>query len=134
MASQCHGNTKYLQPIFFQLICELKFLCCFSYRSRFQHTSFAIILYCLPSVIAHGLFYCQFSRQRDCPLSLGLRTQARLIGTNIFWSIVSIGLTAAGYRTGYTFTVLLMISLTTTVLIGVFRAQNTSKSFYLSKI
>lgn len=95
--------------------------------SWFYRTYFSILLFCFPSAAVHAAFYAQLTRTRDSPLSLGLKAQARLIGVNLFWAILSIGLTLIGYRTAYVFLIPNLISLIVNVVIALLKAQNTSK-------
>jgi hypothetical protein len=64
-----------------------------------------------------------FSNKRN-PLSLGLNVQARLNGINLFWGIITIGLTLAGYRSGYLMMITLTITLISNVVIFMFGLQN----------
>lgn len=95
--------------------------------SWYYRTYFSISLFCFPSAAVHAAFYAQLRRTRDSPLSLGLKAQARLIGVNLFWAILTIGLTLSGYRTAYVFMILNLISLIVSVVIALLKAQNTSE-------
>lgn len=95
--------------------------------SWFHRTYFSICLFCLPSAAVHAAFYAQLTRTRDSPLSLGLKAQARLIGVNLFWAILSIGLTLVGYRTAYVLMFPNLIALIVNVVIAILKAQNTSE-------
>ncbi|XP_053669713.1 endoplasmic reticulum metallopeptidase 1-like [Anopheles nili] len=83
----------------------------------YTHTSLILGLYCCPALLAHcfvymflGTFYSNIKSE----LSLGQMTQARLVGVNVFWSIITLAATAAGYRSGYIPMVLLVCSLVST--------------------
>lgn len=95
--------------------------------SWYNRTYFTIILYSLPSVAVHAFFYAGFFHESDSSLSLGLKTQARIIGVNTFWALVTLAITFIGYRTAYAFMLLNLIHLIISVAIAVFKAQNTSK-------
>lgn len=95
--------------------------------SWFNRTYFSIFLFCFPSAAVHAAFYAQLTRTRDSPLSLGLKAQARLIGVNLFWAILSLGLTFTGYRTAYVLMIPNLIVLIVNVVIAILKAQNTSE-------
>lgn len=92
----------------------------------YHRTYFSILLFCFPSAAVHAAFYAQLRRTRDSPLSLGLIAQARLIGVNLFWAILSIGTTLTGYRTAYVFMIPNLIVLIVNVVIALLKAHNTS--------
>lgn len=95
--------------------------------SWYYRTYFSILLFCFPSAAVHAAFYAKLTRTRDSPLSLGLKAQARLIGVNSFWAILSIALTSIGYRTAYVFMIPNLIMLIVNVVIAILKAQNTSE-------
>lgn len=95
--------------------------------SWYNRTYFVIILYSLPSVALHAIFYSGFFHESDSSLSLGLKTQARLIGVNAFWACITLGLCYCDYRTSYVFMISNLIHLISCVTIAVLKAQNTSK-------
>lgn len=99
--------------------------------SWFYRTYFSIFLFCFPAAAVHAAFYAQLTRTRDSPLSLGLKAQSRLIGVNLFWAILSIGLTLFGYRTAYVLMIPNLIVLIVNVIIAILKAQNSSKIFLI---
>lgn len=95
--------------------------------SWYNRTYFTVALYCLPSLAVSAFFYAQLVRTRDTPLSLGLQAQARLNGVNLLWSLGSVILTVMGFRTAYVLMVPSLVSLIVNTIIGLTKAQNTSK-------
>ena len=93
----------------------------------YQHTFFVIPLYCVPALAVHCIFYSQLTRNRESALSLGLKVQARLNGTNLLWALVTIALTVAGYRSAHVFMIPLLIVTLSNTVIGVLRVQNSSE-------
>lgn len=96
--------------------------------SWYQHTFFAITLYCVPALAIHTVFYSKLTRNRESALSLGLKVQARINGVNLIWAAVTIGLTVIGYRSAYVFLVPVLIHLLTTSAIAILKLQNSSES------
>ena len=64
---------------------------------------------------------------KKTPISLGLKVQARLNGVNLFWSVIVLGLTVAGYRVGYLFMIILFISLVANIVNFVCQLNNSGK-------
>lgn len=58
------------------------------------------------------------------PLSLALKVQARLSGVNLFWGMLTLGITFTGYRVAYIFMILIFFSLLSNTLISMFAVQN----------
>lgn len=96
--------------------------------SWYNRTYFSVALYCLPSLAVSAFFYAQLVRTRDTPLSLALQAQARLNGVNLMWSLGSVILTVMGFRTAYILMVPALVSLVVNTVIGLTKAQNTSKA------
>lgn len=95
--------------------------------SWYNRTYLAIFLYSFPALAVASIFYSQFTRTRDSPLSLALQAQARLNGVNIFWAIICCILTLCGYRTAYVIMIPVLITLIVNTTIGLLKAQNTSE-------
>lgn len=94
---------------------------------RYQHTFFAITLYCVPALAVHTILYSKLTRNRESALSLGLKVQARINGVNLIWALVTIGLTAFGFRSAYVFLVPVLVHLVTTGVIAILKLQNSSQ-------
>lgn len=94
---------------------------------RYQHTSFSVTLYCVPTLAISSIFYSQLTRSRESALSLGLKVQARINGVNLLWAFITIGLTLFGYRTAYVFMIPLLITLLSSATTAFLKAQNSSK-------
>uniref|UniRef100_A0A182NKW4 FXNA-like protease n=1 Tax=Anopheles dirus TaxID=7168 RepID=A0A182NKW4_9DIPT len=80
----------------------------------YTNTHLILGLYCCPALLAHCfvyLFLTIFYSNSKSDLSLGQMTQARMVGVNVFWSLVTLAATGAGYRSGYIPMVLLLCSL-----------------------
>lgn len=58
------------------------------------------------------------------PFSLALKVQARLNGVNLFWGMLTLGITFTGYRIAYIFMILIFFSLLSNTLISMFGVQN----------
>lgn len=95
--------------------------------SWYQHTFFAVLLYCCPALAIHTIFYSRLTRNRESALSLGLKVQARINGVNLLWALITIGITLAGYRTAYVFLIPVLVHLVSTGIIVLLKAQNTSR-------
>lgn len=85
----------------------------------------AVGLYSLPTVVVSCLL--QSLGRKNLPISLGLKVQARLIGSNAFHAILTIVATIAGYRAGYVLTIPMVIYLAATVANGMLGFQNSSE-------
>lgn len=95
----------------------------------YHHTVFAVILYCLPVVLVGCVLHRLFTADsRSTPLSLGLKVQARLNGSNIMWGALVIYITALGYRSAYLFMLPLAVTLVANIVIGLTGIQNSSKN------
>ncbi|CAO1401575.1 unnamed protein product [Diamesa serratosioi] len=82
--------------------------------SWYRSTFLAPLIYGTASLISQIAVYnlVEFSlANKKTPISLGLKVQARLNGVNLFWSVIVLGLTVAGYRVGYLFMIILLINL-----------------------
>lgn len=61
---------------------------------------------------------------KNSPISLGLKVQARLNGVSIWWSILTLAITILGFRSGYLFMIILFFNLNTNLVIYILRLQN----------
>lgn len=101
--------------------------------SWYQHTFFAVLLYCCPAVAMHVLFYSGLTRNRETALSLGLKVQARINGVGLFWSLITIAVTLIGYRSAYVFLLPVTVHLVTSIVIILAKLQNSSeKTFFFA--
>lgn len=95
--------------------------------SWYRNTFMAIGIYSSATVwfllFAYDVFDMVFANKQS-PLSLGLKVQARINGINIFWGILTIGLTVLGIRSAYLFMFVLLINLLSTIGIFLFKLQN----------
>lgn len=64
---------------------------------------------------------------KNSPLSLALRLQAQLNGVSLFWTVLTLGLTLSGFRSGYLFMILLFVHLTTNLIIYFLKLQNSGE-------
>lgn len=64
---------------------------------------------------------------KNSPISLGLKVQARLNGVSILWSILTLGITILGFRSGYLFMIILLFNLITNFVIFFLRFQNSGE-------
>lgn len=97
----------------------------------FNRTYLSIAIYSSLSLAVYSLFYARFFGESANSLSLGQKTQARLLGVNIFWSLITLGLTSFGYRSAYIVMYLNLIYLVSCIAIAIFRANKTSKKISL---
>ncbi|XP_019554040.3 endoplasmic reticulum metallopeptidase 1 [Aedes albopictus] len=84
----------------------------------YSNTWLILGIYCAPALASHCLmqmFFNAFFKNKKSTLSTGMITQARLIGVNLFWSMISLCFTFAGLRSAYIFMVLQMCSLASTI-------------------
>lgn len=95
----------------------------------YHHTIFAVVFYCLPTVLVFCWLHRILNDSRNTPLSLGLKVQARLNGSNIMWGALVFYITALGYRSAYLFMVPLAFTLLANIVIGIIGVQNSSKLF-----
>lgn len=58
----------------------------------------------------------KFERKREVKVSARRRLQIHLNGINLFWAIITLATTIAGYRSGYIIMVVLMVSLCTNII------------------
>lgn len=98
--------------------------------SWYQHTFFAVLLYCCPALAIHTIFYSGLTRNRETALSLGLKVQARINGVNLLWSLITIVVTLIGYRSAYVFMLPVLVHLITMSITALLKAQNSSKTNY----
>ncbi|XP_055371692.1 endoplasmic reticulum metallopeptidase 1-like [Condylostylus longicornis] len=91
----------------------------------YSNTSLAIATYCVVSVLVQCVVHVIFNNDKSTPLSLGLKTQARLCGSNLFWGLLTAAITLADYRIGYVFMVPLLITLITNIITGLLDLHNT---------
>jgi Peptidase family M28 len=95
--------------------------------SWYSSTYLAIGNYCASGLLAQCLVHLLADRylsNRRIPLSLALKVQARLNGTNIFWGFATIGATVAGYRIGYVTMLIVGFSMVSNVVIATLGIQN----------
>ncbi|EAA07277.5 AGAP003432-PA [Anopheles gambiae str. PEST] len=98
----------------------------------YTNTHLILGLYCCPALLSHCfvyLFLTTFYTNSKSNLSLGQMTQARLVGVNVFWSVVTLAATVAGYRSGYIPMVLLVCSLASSTLNLLFNASRTHRAW-----
>lgn len=84
-------------------------------------------LYCCPAIIAQCLSHILCNKllgSKTAPLSLALKIQARLNGTNVFWGSLVMAVTFAGFRIGYIAMILLFFSLISNSIIALMGIQN----------
>lgn len=81
--------------------------------SWYRHTSLASGIYVTIAVFAHVVVNDLVElalANKNPPISLGLKIQARLNGVNVFWGIITLGITVIGYRAGYLFMIILLFN------------------------
>lgn len=99
--------------------------------SWYRHTVLAPGIYATVAILAHVIVHDLVDislANRKSPISLGLKVQARLNGVNVFWGIVTLGITVIGFRAGYLFTIILFFNLIVTGIIY-FASLNNSGEF-----
>lgn len=82
--------------------------------SWYSTTSLAIGIYGTLTLFAHVLandIVDMRSASMESQISFGKKLQARLNGVNVFWGLITLGITLLGYRAGYLFMVVLLINL-----------------------
>ncbi|XP_035796226.1 endoplasmic reticulum metallopeptidase 1-like [Anopheles albimanus] len=87
--------------------------------SWYTNTYLILGMYCCPALLAHCfvyLFLTAFYSNSKSELTQGEMTQARLVGVNLFWALITVSVTLAGFRSAYIPMVLLLCSLASTVL------------------
>lgn len=95
--------------------------------SWYSHQMMAMTIYCsLTVLIQCGITYLCYSSPK-APLSLSLIVQARLMGTTLIWAVLTAVVTTAGYKIAYVFMVPLLVTLFSSILIGMLGFQNSSK-------
>ena len=96
----------------------------------YSSTYLAPGIYCIITLLSHisvfQLMDYEFGNKMS-PLSLGLKVQARLNGVNIFWGILNLAVTIAGFRIGYTMTVILGITCIANIFIFLCKLQNSGE-------
>lgn len=98
--------------------------------SWFRTTALAPGIYSTIAVLAHILVYDLVDitlANKKSPISLGLKVQARINGVNIFWAILTLGITVIGFRAGYMFMIILFINLLMSVAIYFMGLHNSGK-------
>uniref|UniRef100_A0A182IYS4 FXNA-like protease n=1 Tax=Anopheles atroparvus TaxID=41427 RepID=A0A182IYS4_ANOAO len=98
----------------------------------YTNTYLILGLYCCPALLAHCFVYMflnAFYSNSKSNLTLGQMTQARLGGVNIFWGIITLASTMAGYRSGYIPMVLLVFSLASSTLNAVLNTGRTRRGW-----
>lgn len=85
----------------------------------------AIGLYSIPTVLISTVLN-QFGR-KNIPISLGLKIQARLIGSNLFHAVLTLVATLSGFRGGYVSMVLMVVFLVSSLVSGLCGFQNSSE-------
>ena len=96
------------------------------YKSTFLATTIYGSIAMLAHFIVHDLIDLTLANKKS-PISLGLKVQARLNGVNVFWGIVTLGLTAIGLRVGYLFMIILLINLASNIMIYFCGLHNSGK-------
>ncbi|XP_055618078.1 endoplasmic reticulum metallopeptidase 1-like [Toxorhynchites rutilus septentrionalis] len=95
--------------------------------SWYSSTNLVLGVYCCPALLFQCLTHMLCSKilgSKTTPLSLALKVQARLNGVNLFWGMLTLGITFTGYRIAYIFMVLIFFSLLSNTLISMFGVQN----------
>ncbi|KFB37661.1 AGAP003432-PA-like protein [Anopheles sinensis] len=98
----------------------------------YTNTYLIVGLYCCPALLAHCFVYMflnTFFSNSKSELTLGQMTQARLGGVNIFWSIIALASTMAGYRSGYIPMVLLVFSLASSTVNAILNMGRTRRGW-----
>lgn len=80
------------------------------HRNTFLAPGIYSTLALLAQFIVQDLIETTFGN-RKLPISLGLKVQARLNGVNVFWGVLTLGVTVLGFRVGYIFMIMLLINL-----------------------
>ncbi|XP_058463453.1 endoplasmic reticulum metallopeptidase 1-like [Malaya genurostris] len=91
-------------------------------------------MYCAPAIVVHCLaqmFFNMYFENRQTSLTTGMLTQAKLIGVNVFWSVVNLSLTYAGFRCAYIFMIPQLCSLLSTIANTLFVAQRTVRRWII---
>jgi hypothetical protein len=100
--------------------------------SWYTNTIFASSIYgcamLLVAVFSYDVIDTALANKRS-PLSLGLKVQARINGVNIFWGILTLGMSVLGLRSGYLFMMVLFINLLASIFIFFFGLNNSSNIF-----
>ncbi|XP_058460663.1 endoplasmic reticulum metallopeptidase 1-like [Malaya genurostris] len=95
--------------------------------SWYSSTNLVLGIYCCPALLCLCLVHIACAKvlaSKTTPLSLALKVQARLNGVNLFWGMVTLGITFTGYRIAYVFMILILFSLLSNTLISMFGLQN----------
>lgn len=95
--------------------------------SWYSSTNLVLGIYCCPALLCQCLVHMLCSKvfgSKTTPLSLALKVQARLSGVNLFWGMLTLGITFTGYRVAYIFMILIFFSLLSNTLISMFAVQN----------
>lgn len=98
--------------------------------SWYRNTILAPGIYSTVSLIAHFIVHDLFEMtlaNKKSPISLGLKVQARLNGVNVFWGVLTLGVTVLGYRLGYLFMIILVINLLVNITIYFMGLHNSGK-------
>ncbi|KAL1396983.1 hypothetical protein pipiens_010106 [Culex pipiens pipiens] len=98
-----------------------------SSMSWYSSTNLVLGVYCCPALLSHCVVHMLCGNvfgSKTTPLSLALKVQARLNGVNLFWGMITLGVTFTGYRTAYIFMILIFFSLLSSTLISMFAVQN----------
>lgn len=105
--------------------------------SWYRTTSLAPGIYATVAIIAHvtvqDLVDLTFAN-KNSPISLGLKVQARLNGINVFWGVITLGITVIGFRAGYIFMTVLFINLLSSCAIYILGLHNSSKETIFAPI
>uniref|UniRef100_A0A2M4BDD8 FXNA-like protease n=1 Tax=Anopheles marajoara TaxID=58244 RepID=A0A2M4BDD8_9DIPT len=103
--------------------------------SWYTNTYLILGMYCCPALLAHCfvyLFLTAFYSNTKSELTHGEMTQARLVGVNIFWALITVTATLAGFRGAYISMVLLLCSLASSSLNGLLgNGKTTRKWIYI---
>lgn len=94
----------------------------------FHHKIISVALYSVPTILVQCILHRLFSQRKESPLSLALQVQARINGTCLSWSIMLIGLTIKGSRSGYIIMIPLLLVTICNFINGIMGIQNSSRS------
>lgn len=100
--------------------------------SWYRHTALAPGIYTTIAVIAHVMVHDLVEltlANKKSPISLGLKVQARINGVNVFWGVVTLGVTIIGYRVGYIFMIILLINLAMSFSIYITGLHNSGENY-----
>lgn len=97
--------------------------------SWYSYPILVITVYCVATLAVQCSVHLLFNRNKKAPMSIALKTQARLTGTSLFWGLLAAAITMAEYKIGYVIVVPQLITLITNSLIGFMGLQNTIRKW-----